>query len=68
MVLVETKPGCAVSLVETEVLFLPNHQHSLNIGTELPPETSETLHILTRMSGTENFTEHSEEQVTLVAA
>jgi len=32
------------------VLVLQNHQHTLKIGTELYPETSENLHVLTRLS------------------
>jgi len=66
--LVGTKSGCAGSLVETVVLFLPNHQHTLKMGTELSPETSETLYILTQLSDTEHFTPLIEDQVTLVAA
>jgi len=34
---------------------LPTHQHALKIGTEVLPETSENLHILTRLSARENF-------------
>jgi hypothetical protein len=36
---------------------LPNHQHALKMGTELVTETSENLHILTRLSAQENFIE-----------
>jgi len=34
---------------------LPKHQHTLKMGTELVPETSENLHILTQLSAQENF-------------
>jgi hypothetical protein len=34
---------------------LPNHQHTLKMGTVLLPETSEKFHILTRLSARENF-------------
>jgi len=40
------------------VLVLPNHQHTLKMGTELGPETSEN-HILTRLSPQENIMETS---------
>jgi len=35
-------------------LVLPTHQHTLKVGTEVVPETSEILHILTRLSAREN--------------
>lgn len=35
--------------------MLQTHQHVLKIGTEVVPETSENLHILTRLSARENF-------------
>jgi len=38
-------------------LVLPNHQHTLKMGTELGPETSGNLHILTRLSARENAIE-----------
>jgi len=34
---------------------LPNHRHTLKMGKELVPETSENLHILTLLSTRENF-------------
>ena len=37
------------------VLVLPNHQHALQMGTELVSETSENLHILMRLSARGNF-------------
>ena len=42
---------------QSSVLVLPNHQHTLKMGTELVPETSENLHFLTQLSPWENFTE-----------
>jgi len=39
------------------VLVLPNHQHIVKMGTELVPEKSENLHILTQLSARENITE-----------
>ena len=36
-------------------MVLPNHQHKLKMGRKLFPETSENLHILTRLSARENF-------------
>jgi len=39
----------------TTVLVLPNHQHTLEMGKELIPETSENLHILTLLSARENL-------------
>jgi hypothetical protein len=36
---------------------LPNKQHTLKMGTELVPEKSEKLFILTRLSIRENFSE-----------
>ena len=51
-------------MVETVVLFLPNHQHTLKMGTELSPETSETLYIVTQLSDIEHFTALIEDQVT----
>lgn len=36
---------------------LPHYQHTLTMGTELLPETSENLHILTLLSAWKNFTE-----------
>ena len=35
---------------QSSVLVQPNHQHTLQMWTELVSETSENLHILTRMS------------------
>jgi hypothetical protein len=35
---------------DVKVLLLPNHHHTLKMGTELVPDTSENLHILTRLS------------------
>jgi hypothetical protein len=46
-------------MVEKTVLVLPIHQHTLKLGTELGPETSENLHILTRLSAQENIMETS---------
>ena len=40
--------------------WIPNHQHhqhTLKMGTELVPETSAKLHILTRLSPQDNFIE-----------
>jgi hypothetical protein len=34
---------------------LPKHQHTLKMGTEFVPETSENLHILTQLCVRENF-------------
>ena len=47
--------GCAGNLVapklmKSSVLVLQNHQHILNIGTELGPETSKNLYIMKRLS------------------
>jgi len=36
-------------------MVLPNHQHTLKMGTELVSETSVNLHILTLLSARENF-------------
>ena len=47
--------------LETEcpsLLVLPNHQHTLKMGTELGPEASEN-HILTRLSAPGNVIEYS---------
>ena len=41
----------------TTVLVLPNHRHTLKMGTELVAETSENIHILTRLSVRENLME-----------
>jgi hypothetical protein len=53
--------GCEGGLVALNqiVFVLPNYQHT---GTDLTPETSKTLHILTLFSAQENFIEfcHSE--------
>jgi hypothetical protein len=38
-------------------VVLPNNQHTLKMGMELVPETSENLHILMQLSAPENFTE-----------
>jgi hypothetical protein len=40
-----------------DVKVAPNHQHSLKMGTELVPDMSENLHILTRLSARENSAE-----------
>jgi hypothetical protein len=37
----------------------PNQQHTLKMGTNLVPETSENLQILTRLSIRKTFTEPS---------
>ena len=42
---------------QSSILVLPDHQHSLKMGTELFSETSENLHILMRLSAKEGFTE-----------
>jgi hypothetical protein len=34
---------------------LPNHQHTLKMGTKFVLDTSENLHILMRLSARENF-------------
>jgi len=52
--------GVAGSLVVPKADDFPsnsalNHQHTLNMGKELAPETSETLYILTRLSVRENL-------------
>ena len=31
-------------------IFIPNHQHTLKMGTEIVPEMSENPHILTQLS------------------
>ena len=50
--------GCAGGLVtQSSVLVLPNHQHALKCGKDLVPETSQNLHILTRLSAWEDFIE-----------
>ena len=36
-------------------LVLPNHQHTLKMGTNFVLDTSENLHILMRLSARENF-------------
>jgi hypothetical protein len=36
-------------------LVLPNYQHTLKMGTDLFPETSEELHILKHLSVQEDF-------------
>jgi hypothetical protein len=46
--------GCAGGLV------LPNHQHTLKMGTELFPVTSENLHTLTQLSARENLFKNHE--------
>ena len=46
--------GCVVP--QLFVLVLPNHQHTLMMGTELVAETSENLNILMRIFARENFT------------
>jgi len=38
-------------------VVLPNNQHTLKMGKELVPETSENLHILMQLSAPENFIE-----------
>lgn len=38
-------------------LVLPKHQHTLKMGTELAPETSQNLHTLTQLSAREDFIE-----------
>jgi len=43
--------------IESSVLVLLNHQHTLKMGTYLAAETSENLHILTRLSARENLIE-----------
>jgi len=40
-----------------DVKVEPNHQHTLKMGTELVPDMSENLHILTRLSARKNFAE-----------
>jgi hypothetical protein len=40
-----------------DVKVAPNHQHTLKLGTELDPETSEYLNNLTRLSARENSAE-----------
>ena len=47
--------GCAGGLVGPSVLVLPNHQHTLKMGTEVVPATAEKLHLLTLLSARENF-------------
>jgi len=49
----------ASGMVAKTVLVLPNHQHTLKMGTELGPETSENRHILKRLSPQENIMETS---------
>jgi len=34
---------------DSSVFVLPNYQHTLEMGTDLAPETSEKRHILTRL-------------------
>jgi len=55
--------GCASGLVDPDwVLVLPNHRHTLTVGTELGPETSQNLHTLTRLSARNNFIEFCRRQ------
>jgi len=41
--------------LEDVLVVLPHHQHTLKLGTELVPETSENLLILTQLSAGRKF-------------